>query len=120
MYENTNDTLIFKFNTRKYVDYGNLRLNLNGVKSYPLLVELTDDKGKILATAYTEKDNLVEFKNLQPNLFYVRFIYDTNKNRRWDAGNYLEKQQSEEAFYHPTAIDVRANWDVEQNIDLPD
>lgn len=119
IYQNTNDTLLFKFNTRNYVEYGNLRLNLNGVKSYPLLVELTDDKGKILATAYTEKDNLVEFKNLQPNLFYVRFIYDTNKNRRWDAGNYLEKQQSEEAFYHPTAIDVRANWDVEQNIDLP-
>lgn len=118
MFEGTNDTLVFKFNTRNYVDYGNLKLNLNGVKSFPVLVELTDDKGKILATAYTEKDNFVDFRNLQPNLFYVRFIYDTNKNKRWDGGNYLNKEQSEESFYHPTPIDVRANWDVEQNIDM--
>ena len=45
-------------------------------------------------------------------------IYDDNKNKVWDAGNYLEKRQSEEVIYFPKELDVRANWDVEQPFDL--
>jgi len=41
-----------------------------------------------------------------------------NKNRIWDAGDYLKKQQSEEVIYFPKPLDVRANWDVEQPFDL--
>jgi len=118
IFESKNDTLTYKFNTRSYTDYGNLRLNLNNVKSFPVLVELTDDKGKILASEYTTSENFVDFRNLQPSLFYVRIIYDTNQNKKWDAGNYFKREQSEESFYFPSSIDVRANWDVEQSIDL--
>ena len=43
---------------------------------------------------------------------------DDNKNKKWDAGNYLQKTQSEEVLYFPKELDVRANWDVEQVFDL--
>jgi hypothetical protein len=45
-------------------------------------------------------------------------IYDDNKNKEWDSGNYLEKRQAEEVAYFSKAIDVRANWDVEQVFDV--
>ena len=45
-------------------------------------------------------------------------FYDDNKNKKWDAGNYLQKTQSEEVLYFPKELDVRANWDVEQVFDL--
>jgi len=45
-------------------------------------------------------------------------IYDENKNKQWDTGNYLEKRQPEEVFHLATEIDVRANWDVNQDVDL--
>jgi hypothetical protein len=45
-------------------------------------------------------------------------IYDDNKNGVWDAGNFIEKRQSEEVIYFGKEIDVRANWDVEQPFNL--
>jgi hypothetical protein len=55
---------------------------------------------------------------IDPALFSLRAIYDDNKNKEWDSGNYLEKRQAEEIIYFSKEIDVRANWDVEQVFDL--
>jgi hypothetical protein len=113
-----NDSTKFVFSTRNTSDYGNLKINLQNVKSYPVIVELTDKTGKILASAYTEKEPSVEFLLLDPLSYSVRVIYDENKNKLRDTGNYLEKRQPEKVVHYPTEIDVRANWDVEQAFDL--
>lgn len=118
MFEKTNDSLQFRLSTRNVSEYGNLRLNLNGVKSYPIIVELTDDSGKILATKYVTEAKTIDFEQLQPALFTVRVIYDTNKNGVWDTGSYLEKRQTEEVIYIKNPVDVRANWDVVETINL--
>jgi hypothetical protein len=55
---------------------------------------------------------------LDPSKFTLRVIYDTDANREWDSGNFLEKRQAEEVIYFPKEIDVRANWDVDQGFDL--
>lgn len=116
--ERTNDTLAFTYQTKSTADYGNLNLTLQNVKHFPIIVELTNEKGTIIASEYSESSSKIDFKLVEPNLFTVRVIYDTNKNKEWDPGNYLEKRQSEEVVYFPKAIDVRANWDVEQTINL--
>lgn len=117
-YEKQNDTLKYSIATKNSSDYGNLRLILENVKRFPILVELTDKDGKVKATEYTEKNNIVEFLALEPALYTLRIIYDDNKNGIWDTGSYLEKRQTEEVIYIPKEIDVRANWDVEQPFDL--
>lgn len=116
LYDRPNDSLSFNFSTRKLTDYGNLTLQLTGVASYPIIVDLTDNKGKMLATQYVEAEGPIFFELLQPALFTVRIIYDTNKNRVWDSGNFLEKRQPEEVIYLQKPIDVRANWDVTETI----
>ncbi len=113
-----NDTLEFQFNTKSIADYGNLKVNFKNIKSYPLIVELTDDKGKILSSQYTEKEPSVEFLLLEPKKYSLRVIYDVNKNKKRDTGNYLEKIQPEEVDHFSKEIDVRANWDVNQEVDL--
>ena len=113
-----NDSLKFSFSTKSLADYGNLKINLQNVKSFPVIIELTDEKGKILATQYSEKNTSVEFLLLEPQKYSMRVIYDTNKNKIRDTGNYLEKLQPEEVIHFPTEIDVRANWDVDQAFDL--
>lgn len=117
-FENVNDTLNYSLSTKNSTEYGNLRLILENAKRFPIIVELTDKTGKVKATAYTEKETTVEFLNIEPLLYTVRIIYDDNKNRVWDTGNYLEKRQSEEVIYFPKEIDVRANWDVEQPFNI--
>ena len=114
----SNDTLIYRFTTRDMADYGNLSVNLKNVKRFPVIVELTDEKGDVLATEYSESNTKVDFKLIEPALFWLRLIYDDNKNKEWNPGNYLEKRQAEEVIYFSKAIDVRANWDVEQAFDL--
>ena len=116
-YDRQNDTLNYNFSTRNTSDYGNLRVKLENVKRFPVLVELTDKEGKVLANAYSEKETLLLFDLVEPNLFTLRLIYDDNKNKVWDAGNFLEKRQSEEVIYFPVSVDVRTNWDVEQSFD---
>ncbi len=116
--EQSNDTLIYKLNTRILADYGNLVVNLQNVKRFPVIVELTNEKGDVLASEYSESSSKVEFNLVEPTLFWLRVIYDDNKNKEWDTGNYLEKRQAEEVVYFSKAVDVRANWDVEQVFDL--
>lgn len=116
-FDNKNDTLIYTIATKNNSDYGNLRVVLENVKRFPVIIELTDKDGKVKYTEYTEKNNVVEFLAIEPNKYTLRIIYDDNKNTVWDTGNYIEKRQSEEVVYFPKEIDVRANWDVEQPFD---
>jgi len=116
--EKANDTIIYKFTTRSLSDYGNLTVNLQNIKKFPVIVELTNEKGDVLATKYSEKNTKIDFNLVEPALFTLRAIYDENKNKEWDSGNYLEKRQAEEVIYFSKEIDVRANWDVEQVFDL--
>lgn len=113
-YDKINDTLNYKFNTRNTSDYGNLRLNLENVQRFPVIIELTNKDGKVIASAYSEKETVLNFDLVDPTLFTIRLIYDDNKNKVWDSGNFIEKRQAEEVIYFPKEVDVRANWDVEQ------
>ena len=124
-YDKQNDTLNYKLNTRSYGDYGNLRVVLQNVKRFPVIVEITDAKGKVYASAYSEKETQLNFDAIEPNKYNLRVIYDDNKNQEWDTGDYLKKIQPEEVIYwqgpkgpDDVLIDVRDNWDVLQEFDL--
>jgi uncharacterized protein (DUF2141 family) len=124
-YGATNDTLKYSFKTRNTSDYGNLRVTLENIKNSPVIVQLTDDKGKVKAVDYIGYDttlgatHVIDFMGLDPMLYTLRIIYDENRNRRWDTGDYLLKRQTEDVIYFPKSIDVRANWDVDQPFSLP-
>lgn len=114
-----NDSLSFTATTQKTEEYGNLIINLKNVKSFPIIIELTNEKGKVVATEYTESKTKIEFNLLEPTIFNLRVIYDDNKNKKWDTGNYIEKKQAEEVVYFSKVIrDVRANWDDTEFFDL--
>ena len=118
-YEKTNDTLAFKLTTKEHADYGNLVLNLRNVKRFPIIVEITNKKGDVvLASAYSEGNTKITFDLLQPESFTLRITYDDNKNKRYDAGSFLNKTYAEEVFYYQKEVDVRTNWDVDETIDL--
>lgn len=119
LFEKSNDTLSYKLTTKELSDYGNLILNLKNVKRFPIIVELTNKKGDvILASDYSEEKTTFEFNLVQPEVFTIRVIYDDNKNKKYDSGDFLNKQYAEEVFYNQEEFDVRANWDRIETIDL--
>lgn len=117
-FEKSNDTLNFKLNTKPVEDYGNLTVVLANAKQFPIIIELTNEKGDVLASEFTEEKTTLNFNLIDPALYSLRAIYDANKNKEWDSGNYLEKLQAEEVIYFSKEIEVRANWDVNQIFDL--
>jgi hypothetical protein len=118
-FEKKNDTLTFTTSTRNYADYGNLTVSLKNVNRFPVIIELTNEKGDMIsASEYTDGKTEIEFNLLEPSLYTLRAIYDDNKNKEWDTGSYAEKRQAEEVVYLSKGVDIRTNWDVNQPFDL--
>lgn len=116
LYGNTNDTLSYSYATKKNADYGTFRVTLNNVKEYPIIVQITNDKGEVVTEQYAEKAQpFYDFQYLNPSKYYIRVVFDTNKNRKWDTGNYLKNIQPERISYHPKLEELRANWDANIN-----
>lgn len=118
VYERKNDTLKFNFKWGAMTDFGNLKLKFTNIKKFPFVVEILSDDTNVLSYKYCEKETEVYFEGIKPSLYTVRIYYDDNKNRIWDTGDYLNKIQPEEMIYFPGKIDVRANWDVDQEFEL--
>ena len=117
-YEHKSDSLKYTVTTKNASEYGNIKVLLENVKRFPVIVQLTDKDGKVKATEYTEKETSIDFEALEPAIYTLRIIYDDNKNKIWDTGSYLEKRQSEEVIYLPKEINLHANFDWEQSFDL--
>ncbi len=117
-FEKANDSLNFKINPNSIESYGNLLVNLQNAKRFPIIIELTNDKGEALISEYTEKNTSINFNLILPAKYTLRAIYDDNKNKAYDPGNFMAKQYAEEVIYFSKEVDVRANWDVVQAFDL--
>jgi len=117
-YGKANDTLVSVLAIPDYRDFANLTIDLENVKSFPFIIQLLDSKEAVIYEAYSEKETQFIFDAILPNKYTVRIIYDTDKNKEWTTGNYLLKQQPEEVFYYPALIDARANWEINQTINL--
>ncbi|MEO0725668.1 MAG: Ig-like domain-containing protein [Bacteroidota bacterium] len=58
-----------------------------------------------------------EFKLLPPGDYQLEIIEDLNGNSRWDPGNYDLKRQPERVYIRKLET-LRANWDLEVDVDL--
>ncbi|RAV27586.1 Ig-like domain-containing domain [Sinomicrobium soli] len=115
----TNDTLGYNLSTRSPADYGNLRMILHNIESFPVIVQLTNEKGEVQDEVFAdEAQPHYDFDYLDPGKYLLRVIYDDNGNRRWDTGDYLEKRQPERVRHFPGELDIKANWEIEQDFNI--
>ena len=108
---NVNDTLSYKIQTKAYDQFGNVRVKVvNAV--YPLIIQLTDDKGVVKYEKFATEPRLFDFRYINPSTYYLRVISDSNGNKQLDSGSYLERRQPERISYYPELVDARAGWDL--------
>ncbi|PNQ75017.1 hypothetical protein C1T31_02450 [Hanstruepera neustonica] len=107
----TNDTLSYSLSTKTYADYGNVRVILKNAE-YPIIVQLVTDKGEVKSELYSTKPEPLDFRHLETGDLYLRVIFDTNKNGKYDPGNFLEKRQPERVSYYPKIQEIRSNFDL--------
>jgi uncharacterized protein (DUF2141 family) len=115
-FDTKNDTLNFNLTTRKASDFGFARFTLVNAK-YPLIIQLTTDKGDVRVERYVTKPETIDFLDLQPSTYYIRVIHDTNGNGKFDTGNYLKKTQPERVS-HFKEIEIRADWGYPETLEF--
>lgn len=112
------DTLNYNLRTVTKDKYGSISLKVNNVKDRNIIVQLLNLKEVLIDEKYTNKDSQVEFELLSPTKYLVRLIIDSNKNNKWDTGNFLKKIQPEKVIHFNKEIDVKENWFVNESIEV--
>jgi hypothetical protein len=112
--------LRFRSKTKPIADYGNIIVQIIRDDEDPFILELVNLKGEALRRfdEVSEYD-AYEFKYLLPGSYLFRYTKDRNGNKKWDTGNYLKKIQPEMVYYSPDTIELKANWDVNQQLKIP-
>jgi len=111
-FENTNDTIISRVRTKELSEYATLDITFTNLKSHPIIVQLVDSKFNVVFEKYLTETNTASFEYIKPGDYNIRIIYDENKNKIWDTGNYLSKLQPETVIYYPKILEARANWSL--------
>lgn len=110
MYGLKNDTVKLDFKTKKESEYGVINLNINPNFSGDYIVQLSKNK-KIITESYFTGEQTKQYKYLSPGVYSLKLIIDSNGNKKWNTGNYLEGLQPEKAIIYNKEIKIRANWD---------
>lgn len=110
----TNTVKETSLKTKAVADYGTIFMNLPQSPDYTI-IELMEANGDVIRRQPISKEKTADFYFLPPSKkYYLRLIYDRNKNGVWDAGNYDQHQQPEEVYYFPKAWDMKANFEFEE------
>ena len=115
---NTNDSIVYRQQVKPIADFASLNLTLDNADEFPLLIELIDEKFKVVKQVYLEANAPVFFKHITPGKYFIRLIVDQNKNKIWDPGNFLDKLAPEKVVYYPSIIELRANWSWSETFTL--
>lgn len=110
------DTL--RFRTMKESDYGtvNIRFNNLDLSKKPVLQLLQQDVVKDSARL-TARD--FKIKLMKPGEYDMRVLLDENGNGTWDTGEFFGKRrQPEKVISIKRKLNVKANWDNDNTIDL--
>ncbi|PHS06051.1 MAG: hypothetical protein COA88_11215 [Kordia sp.] len=117
-FDATNDTLNYRASTKALSAYGNFKVTLNNAPSTPLVVQLVTKTGEVKYEKTGTGVYVYDFLNVNPATYSLRVVFDDNNNKKYDTGNYLKKLQPERIAYHPEEIEIRANWDVDEQFTL--
>ncbi len=118
---------ISKYNTHNLAS--SISFNVKALDQYAMLiVTLTNKPKNAIVELLNIKDVVVRnsqaidgeaiFEHIKPEEYFIRLFIDENNNGAWDAGDYNKNKQAEKVYYFNGALNLRANWDVEQEWDI--
>lgn len=109
-----------KFELDTEDNYGSINIKLtvpDTSKTY--LVQWLGEKYNILKQDIISKNTSLNYTKYPTAKYFIRIIYDENKNGKWDTGNVKLKVQPEKSWTFEKTITLRPNWDLEENVAIP-
>lgn len=120
IYGDKNKRISKKFQINKLDNYSQLTVKLtvpDTSKAY--VVELLSEDKKIIQSDPITKSTSLVYKGILAAKYYVRIIYDENRNGKWDSGNVRLKRQPENIWLNDKLITLRPNWEAEEPVTIP-
>lgn len=114
---NASKSIKQEFKVRGSKDFGSIFIHVIDADT-GIVVQLLDRGAKVKAQQRADKDGRADFFYLRAGNYYLRAFIDRNGNNIWDTGDYGTGLQPEEVFYFPKPINLRAQWDVEQDWEI--
>lgn len=111
------DTLKFNLHRATEEERASLQLHLNKVAPNMIVYLLLNDQ---IVYRFPATNTDIMLKHIWPGTYKVKCLQDTNGNGVWDTGNYFQHRQAEKISSLPLNIQVKGNWEVVQEIVLPD
>jgi hypothetical protein len=110
-----------KFDLDVEDNYGSITLNVSTPDtSKTYLVQWLNERKELLRQDKIKKKTMLNYVRYPTAKYLVRVIYDENENGQWDTGNVKEGKQPEKTWNFDKAISLRPNWDLEENVIIPD
>lgn len=118
---NTKNKEISKRFTLETTDsYGTLGLKVevpDTTRAY--IVQFIDEKKNVIKSTAIRQNMTINFANYPAGKYFIRVVYDDNKNGIWDTGNIKNGTQPEKIWYSNTEMSLRANWEREEKLLIP-
>jgi len=108
----TNNEFSGSFRIRSLSEYSNLTIILTNHDPRAVL-QLLDARENLVRTLPAITNEVV-FEHLRPGGYFLRLFIDENGNGIWDTGDFATRRQPEEVFYFPHRLNLRANFDFEE------
>jgi hypothetical protein len=113
IYNHLSDSTGIHFRSQRDDYYGRILLQMDNVKEQ-MIIQVYDDKGELVQQKVIDHDQKVVFDFLVPGEYKLKAIYDKNRNKLWDTGNFAKKLQPEKVLFYPKKIPLRSNFDIEE------
>jgi uncharacterized protein (DUF2141 family) len=101
-------------------DYGTLQVNVTvpeAGKNY--VVQVTNEQNAVINQLSVARDTTLTFRNYKAGKYFLRVVYDSNKNGIWDTGIVAKGLQPERMYNEPKELSIRANWERKESIAIP-
>lgn len=116
IYGNSTNKTRNEFKIKPLSDYGQLFFIIAGAAD-SAFVDLLNERDEVVRTV-TVEDGHADFYYLAPGKYGARLIEDRNGNGVWDTGDYDKHLQPETVYYFDKVIELKANFDINQNWDI--
>ena len=110
----TNDVVKNDFHVLKEDEYGNIYITVippEGMKQ--VVVQLTNENGKVLMEQVITKKEEVMFEYLMPAKYKLRALLDADGNGKWSTGNYHHRTLPETILDYKDPLELKAGWDID-------
>jgi hypothetical protein len=120
VYGSTHDTLRSKFEFPTAEKSAELSVRLNGLTpGEHYLFELINEKQDVMRGFTVMGDTLLTMAFLPAGPARIRIIHDANRNGFWTGSAFGNGRQPEQVYYYPEQLQLRANWELEMQVQWP-